>query len=133
MTHTFRIVFMRSWEDDFEFAQGRCQKKPFLDLRQALIDQLRDEIDDNPAFKGRFVFSPHVLLAGGEYYILGEIQYDSGFPILEAWDAFCEEFQATYDEFGAAGHYRIVPLPGQEAFAARLLGDDQEWPLPPWK
>ncbi len=128
----FRVLFQRSFLDDAD-AVGleRLLGQGDGNLRQALIDQLASEINLNPAFRNRFVFSPYIIFAGNEYYILGQITFNSPEKnSLEAWDKFLHEFQSTYDNYGMAGHFRIEPTENQSDL--RDWAKEDAWPVPPW-
>ena len=128
----FRVLFQRSFLDDAE-AVGGMEKLTGGDgeMSRSLIDQLASEINLNPAFRNRFVFSPYIIFAGNEYYILGQITINSPMKnSLEAWDTFLKEFQSTYDEYGMAGHFRIEPTDNQSDM--RDWAKEDAWPVPPW-
>ncbi len=128
----FRVLFQRSFIDDAD-AVGGMEKLTGGDgeMSRSLIDQLASEINLNPAFRNRFVFSPYIIFAGNEYYILGQITVNSPEKnSLEAWDTFLKEFQSTYDEYGMAGHFRIEPTDNQSDM--RDWAKEDAWPVPPW-
>jgi hypothetical protein len=128
----FRVLFQRSFIDDAD-AVGGMEKLTGEngDLSHALIDQLASEINLNPAFRNRFVFSPYIIFAGNEYYILGQITVNSTEKnSLEAWDNFLKEFQDTYDTYGMVGHFRIEPTANQSHL--RDWARKDAWPVPPW-
>jgi hypothetical protein len=124
-----RVLFQRSFMDDTD-AVGGIEKLTGGngDVSQALIDQLASEINLNPAFRNRFVFSPYIIFDGNEYYVLGQITVNSAQKnSIEAGDKFVEEFQSTYDDYGMAGHFRIEPTDNQVRWS-----EPDSWPMPPW-
>lgn len=114
------VVFGRSLSDDSEYFEERIQKSELhLSYTQAILDQLRAEIDSNPEFAGRFQFSDAVTILDDMYYCLGEIEVEAMLSQELTVNAFVEKFQVCYDEYGMAGHFHIGP-------------HDQPEVVPPW-
>jgi len=128
----FRVLFQRSFMDDADAVGGMEKLTGGVgDVSHALIDQLASEINLNPTFRNRFIFSPYIIFAGNEYYILGQITVNSAQKnSLAVWDEFLKEFQTTYDEYGMAGHFRIEPTDNQSDL--RDWAKEDAWPVPPW-
>lgn len=128
--HTFRIVWEREWSDDHEYIEKEMQKQQEQHLRvsiaNAAIAQLRGEVDDNPKYKGRLRFSDAVIFYGAMYYILSEVDFEHPGDERTAMNAFMADFQPTFDEYGAAGHYQFVK-------EGRTMDSDDNWPVPPWR
>ena len=128
---THRVLFQRSFIDDADAVGGMEKLTGKGDVSQALIDQLASEINLNPAFRNRFIFSPYIIFDGNEYYILGQITVNRPEKnSIEAVDTFVKEFQDTYDTYGMAGHFRIEPIGNQSDL--RDWPKEDAWPVPPW-
>jgi len=123
-----RVLFQRSFIDDADAVGGMEKLTGKGDVSQALIDQLASEINLNPTFRNRFVFSPYIVFDGNEYYILGQITVNSSQKnSIEVGDKFVNEFQDTYDTYGMAGHFRIEPTDDKIRWS-----EPDSWPMPPW-
>ncbi len=124
----FRVLFQRSFLDDADAVGGLEKLTGGGDVSQALIDQLAREINLNPAFRNRFIFSPYIIFAGNEYYVLGQITVNAPAKnLVEVVDKFVKEFQVTYDTYGMAGHFRIEPANDHIRWS-----QPDKWPVPPW-
>lgn len=135
MLHRFRIVFSRSLGDDFEYIEERqaeSRKTERISYTEAILAQLRAEIDQNEVFKGRFRFSQLVSFYYDTYYVLGEIDYEGADDDGAAFDKFMEEFQVCYDEYGMAGHFQVVPNESQPVLAGRLKAVSNDWNMVPY-
>lgn len=105
MKHEFTVQFEREVSDDLEYAKAlRPDCAPIVQLAA----QLCAELDENPELRGTYTVSTTTAHGNRETHYVCFAHNDLDDRVIARVN-FRQILQETYDRYGMAGSFRILP------------------------
>lgn len=107
MKHEFAVRFAREVSDNLEVLDAR-NLLPGRPLIERLTAQLCDELDENPELRGTYTVSASKVSGEEEVHFVHFAHNDLDDRVIATMN-FRQILQETYDRYGMAGSFRILP------------------------